>query len=636
GAWHEVRVSQSDSTVKIDGTAIGASAASVSTDPGYGELSLFQFDVTGPSGSPPPPSGLLYLDEVYLTDPSGSFGAALVGTFAASYPGPIVALGRIPILSNLDLRQDLSMQTAGFAPLYGVPSGTDEIVSRTQAAADVLFARLAVDIRLLEAAGSLQAAGGHKITLPAGGLPLSLSDSFDLSGSGGFSREDNLTLGLGWPVSAVVDSAASVDDLTGVLQQSWSAAATANLGLAASAALQLSQAVGGYPLPALSYFDRWVRELALLEPYQGGADLQRGGKLDLKVSLPAAPLGFNGEVEADMAGTDYDAAGFTQQSDALLSLGLSLRLGEGTPNDTTLSLGYQRSLALTTTPGPGPRFAAEGEELARLLALQTYLWEAIPLQEIFADTTAVVAPDWLSVTKAIYVPSLDLSLQRGYGSRLLDLIVPDSVDLSLRQDVRREADLSSAIVTIAPKVSTHAINLFGRLGAFPLVPWMDTDEYSLSVSGTAQAAPLTPLVVTTLSAEGYVAAKAQGGAEVTLVETFKRDQTTSIDLSNDTQALLSWNYAPEGGIPIPLVPVELSSTVSLANQEKVEVTVAYNDTSSYHPFTLTLGHATSLVFPGHGTIKASLDVGADVENLLQEGVAWRLAVRAALEAKLTF
>ncbi len=437
-------------------------------------------------------------------------------------------------------------------------------------------------------------------------------------------------------MSATIDSAASVDDLTGVLQQSWSAVATANLGVAASADVELSQAIGGYPLPALSYFDRWARELALLQPYEGGSDLQRGGKLDLKATLPAAPLGFSVEAETDMAGSDYDATGYTQQSDALLSLLLSLRLGEGTPDDTTVSLGYQRSLSLTTTPGPGPRFAAEGEELARLLGLQTYLWGAIPLQEIFLDNTAAMAPDWLSVTKAIYTPSLDLSLQRGYGSRLLDLIIPDSVDLSLRQDVRREADLSSAVVTIQPKVSTHAINLFGRLGAFPLVPWMDTDEYSLSMSGTVQGAPLTPLIVTTFSAEGYLTAKAQSGAEVTLVETFKRDQTTFIDLSNDTQALLSWDYAPAGGIPIPLVPSELSSTLSLANQEKAEVMVAYDETSSYHPFTLTLGHATSLVFPGHGTIKASLDVGADVENLLQAGLAWRLAVRAALEAKLTF
>ncbi len=159
GIWHEVRVSQSDSSVKIDGKVVAASAASVSTDPGYGELTLFQLDVAGPSGGPPPSGGLLYLDEVYLTDPSGSFGAALVGTFAASYPGAIVTVGKVPILSNIDLRQDLSMQTAGFAPLYGVPSGADEIVSRTQAAADILFARLAVDVRLLESAGGLQAAG---------------------------------------------------------------------------------------------------------------------------------------------------------------------------------------------------------------------------------------------------------------------------------------------------------------------------------------------------------------------------------------------------------------------------------------------------------------------------------------------
>ena len=51
---------------------------------------------------------------------------------------------------------------------------------------------------------------------------------------------------------------------------------------------------------------------------------------------------------------------------------------------------------------------------------------------------------------------------------------------------------------------------------------------------------------------------------------------------------------------------------------------------------LLFGHATSLVYPGHGSIKASLNLGMDVEDLLSAGLAWRFALRAALEAKLTF
>jgi hypothetical protein len=55
---------------------------------------------------------------------------------------------------------------------------------------------------------------------------------------GGFTREDDLMVGLGWPVTASVQSAASVDDLSGVLQQEWKLALSANLGLSFSAAIR--------------------------------------------------------------------------------------------------------------------------------------------------------------------------------------------------------------------------------------------------------------------------------------------------------------------------------------------------------------------------------------------------------------
>ena len=60
------------------------------------------------------------------------------------------------------------------------------------------------------------------------------------------------------------------------------------------------------------------------------------------------------------------------------------------------------------------------------------------------------------------------------------------------------------------------------------------------------------------------------------------------------------------------------------------------DRCAFHPFTLVLGHATSLVYEGHGSIKASVNCGLDAENLGEAGTAWRFAVRCALEAKLTF
>jgi len=124
--------------------------------------------------------------------------------------------------------------------------------------------------------------------------------------------------------------------------------------------------------------------------------------------------------------------------------------------------------------------------------------------------------------------------------------------------------------------------------------------------------------------------------QLTLVDTVRRDQQSTVVFSNDAQALLEWRVLPAAGIPLPLLPPDIGAKGHFEHRESAEITVGYQDSGTFHPFTLLLGHATSLVYPGHGAIKASLNLGLDVEDLLSVGLAWRLAFRAAIEAKLTF
>ena len=107
-------------------------------------------------------------------------------------------------------------------------------------------------------------------------------------------------------------------------------------------------------------------------------------------------------------------------------------------------------------------------------------------------------------------------------------------------------------------------------------------------------------------------------------------------ISNDAQALLDWRVTPSAGIPLPILPADIGATGRFEHRESAEATLGYQDTGTFHAFTFLLGHSTSLVYPGHGSIKASLNIGMDVEDLLSAGLAWRFALRASLEAKLTF
>jgi hypothetical protein len=635
-AWHELRVSGGDGSVSIDGVAIPGAPV---FDAAYGNLSFLQVDAPVQSGA-----GSLYIDEVYCTDPLGSFGAALVGTLTAQFPGTLLAIGGAPLLANLVIREDLSLISAGFAPLYGPPAGSEDLSSRTEVSAEALFSRVSANVQLRHASGTFQAAGGHRLTVPSSGAPFSLTDAFSVDWTGGFARENGLSLSLGQIMSAGVTARADAALATGTadaqLNQAWQATLGSNAltPVAIASAIDLSQSILGYPLVADWYGGRWAKEAALLLPWGGGADLVRHQGLDVRIGMPAAPVGFEAEAKAISEGTLYTAAGFRQTSTGILSLKLSFNLGPGDAPDGSVGFSYTRSAVLATTPGPGPRFEAESAELSRVLALQPYLLTSIPFLELFADLSGSVLPGWQSAAaaQASYAPTLSLSLQRSYGARLLDLIVPSGIELSLGQELKKAGDLTQAATSIKPKASTHAVNLFGSLGAYPMLPLFRTDEYSANVSASLDGSPGQAMRLSSIGVEAYATLMGDQETSFTLLESFNRKEAPGVSLGNDVQAILDWAVHPIGGIPLPLLPAEIGKSGKLLHRERAQLTVAWQDSGAFHPLTLVLGHATTLAYEGHGTIKGSLDVGLDAENLGALGLAWRVAVRAALEAKLTF
>jgi hypothetical protein len=631
-AWHEVKVSRKDGTVRIDGAPLGDPPQ---FDAAFGSLSYLNIDL-------PPGTGALYVDEVYCTDPADSFGAALVGSFSVQFPGVLLQAGTVPLVSNVDFSEGLSLRSAGFSTLYGIPSQSEDLSSSTRASADLLFARVSVDVTLREAAGSFASAGGHRIRIPAAGGPVTLLDAFSLTGSGGFARENALTFSGIRGLSLTLDARANADTAgsagNGLLSQAWQAGLTLApfAPLTVSSSLSLSQAVTGYQLVQEWYGARWAREAALVVPWEGAGTVQRVGRLSLKAGIPAAPVGIGIEAEAAAAGSDYTGSGYSQANDLSLGLSLLAKLeGEG-GSGTDLSITYRRILSITTTPARGPMFAAEIAELGRVLSFQGPVLIAAPFVELLADNASAVFPAAQSAVEGSYLPSITVSLQRGFGSRLIDLLVPTSLELSFGQDLEKTADLSRTKISLKPKTVSRAVNLFGQLGAYPVLPSVRTDEYSVSVAAAVEGSPGGNAVLSTLSVEAYAALTGDRENTLTFIEALRRDQAAATSVWNDLQALLDWTVRPAGGVALPLLPPDIGKTGSFEHRESAKITVGWQDSGSYHPFTLVLGHATSVVYEGHGTLKASVGLGIDVEYLGSTGIAWRFAVNAAVEAKLTF
>ena len=174
-----------------------------------------------------------------------------------------------------------------------------------------------------------------------------------------------------------------------------------------------------------------------------------------------------------------------------------------------------------------------------------------------------------------------------------DLFIPSGVDVVVGQDLKKSADMTQTVTYVRPKISTHALNLFGRLGSTPRLPMVQTDEYSLSISGSIDTTDPAPYpqygpgpILSTLSLQAYATLSAGNDNQLTLVETVRRDQVASVVFSNDAQALLEWRVLPAAGIPLPLLPPDIGATGHFEHRESAEVTVGYQDSGdlpSLHP-----------------------------------------------------
>ena len=579
-SWHEVKVSRANWSVTVDGAAVGSPTQ---FDQSYGDIVSLQVTVSASAST----TGDFFLDEVYATDPAGSVGVAFTGTVTASLPGTLVALGNVPILSNVTVRQDVSLASAGFAPLYGIPSAEDDLSSRTHTEADVLFTHVKLDLTMSDVGGVFTASGGHSITLPTTGSPVTGTDTFSVDDAGGFFREDSLAVHPASFITFSADTTATAtpeeSSTSALLTQTWngglSIGPVANLTFAS--ALSLSQSVDGYSLVPEQYFATWWQAAQLLAPSQEGSDVLRKGALTLSLSTPASPVGFNLNASLGASRTPGDTdTGLTQENDASVTAALSAKLG-GETSDQSVSLAYGRALAVFTAPPAGDRFSSEAAELARILGLQAYMLDAIPIMEIFSDPTNTVLSAWQTAYAGTYTPSVAISYQRGFGSHLYDLFLPSSIELKMEQDVDKSTVYSPTTFSIQPSTSTRAVNLFGSLGAYPLLPFVRTDDYSLDLSATINGGLQTVTTLSALSADAYATLTGTSGEEMTLLETVKWTEPSTSDavsvFSSDSQALLDWKVFPVGGVPLPLVSPEIGRTAHWENRETFDTVFGYRE-----------------------------------------------------------
>jgi hypothetical protein len=217
--------------------------------------------------------------------------------------------------------------------------------------------------------------------------------------------------------------------------------------------------------------------------------------------------------------------------------------------------------------------------------------------------------------------------------------VPASAELVISRRLEQTSDLSENEIRIAPRIGTHALNLFGKFGSHPILPFYRTDEFTIALNGVVAGSSIGELSLSTLTLQLSVDLLGFADQSFTLVNLFSLKSGAETDregwqATETLQAAYDWTTRPAGGVRLPYLPESIARTGYLAHRESLDLDVAASSEPS-HPLTLLLAHATSIVYPDRGSLKAGLKAGFDVESM-SGAYAYRFAVEAGLEIRLSF
>jgi len=490
-AWQEIRVDRDERRVYRNGSPLAG--ASVSEDTATGSLDLLEITQTGTT------NGLLYLDELYLTDPRGALGVAASLALDLDLPGTLWEVGGHPVLHDVRLRERAEVASAGFASLYGIPERTGRFTSRTELEAGVSLVDVDLAVDLAAQEGELTAGGSHRLEVPNVAFPLRVSDSYSYrtrETGQSLQRENRLSLDLAPLLQArFYNTAGNVDD---VLTQEWGAL----LGLTPGPfvfdnSFQLIMGRSGFSLPWEGYLQNWAWGYTLLAPASAGDPLERKASLNLDWRYLPRPVGVSLLGSLDLHSYDLSTSGRDQAEELGFELGVPVELGSSPSapgRQLRLEPGYRRALSLLTREASAGDVPADFATAASTIAGQRYGFSGIPLWELYDPRLAeLFLAESLSVEAAAYTAESFLRVSRTFSSRLRDLLLPSYVELGIDRSFEREGDLARIANHYNLQSRWRAINLFGRFGAYPLVDWYRTDEYAgdLLVSLSTESGEVT-------------------------------------------------------------------------------------------------------------------------------------------------
>ena len=631
--WQEIRIPLSSREISIDGETTGVTAEIDSSIEATQLELLVRPD--GDNGE----SGTFYLDEIHLADSRPSVSATLEAGARYRYAGELARIGSSITIRDLDAGVRSRIDADLSAGQVSAVSADSDI------AATIWRVRLGVQSGFVysPAFDELSTYGGHRVRVPTGDTPLSLEEryfrTFGAESAEREARELSVSLETA-PVELSVssDSSRSAEGL----RQQWSFDATLPAPRV-SLDFEMGSVSGEYRIPAdTGYFASWLRSYQLLGPYRSTTALERRARAQIERSAGDAAISATGN--ARLGFRTFAPAG-EQRSETAFEIGTLFRSERASSHDAVAEPGsplfsglsiepfYGRRLRLEESYETDTGFRGDFDRYASALVEEHYLYSSVPFLELFQpiEESRFAQIDG-GRERAEYRPSIGFRARRNFGSRLRDLLVPFRLEADYGRRYERRDDSLRESSDAAISASTFAVNLFGRLGAYPVTDLYTSDEFFGRITAQALFARESEYRATWETAARFFSGDDRA---LELENTYSVSYTQAVDHENESEIEYSWTSPARFADSIPW-PVDYENA-RLRHREHLSLLISRPSREQTPAKTrLVTGHRTSLELDDVASIGAQMRVGWEREHGGDQPPIDRFGVEGSIEARFRF
>ncbi|MEW5815435.1 MAG: hypothetical protein AB1798_08600 [Spirochaetota bacterium] len=630
--WRKVTIDLKAAKAYTDTTPLPGSVVSI--EPTSGTLSDFTISLAGS------PAGILYIDEIHLSQAFISVNAGARVELNYSIPGPIVSIKNIPVLGNVSLKEHATVSSSGFNAYDGDEVGTYIVSSLSEAEGEILFTRLYINFGVIYDGLKPYLSGGHRLQIPARPWLITFIDGYSLqqkNAANEFSRDNSLLISLPSAAALRLDNKAAL--ITDTLSQEWKLQCNSLflIPLSVSLNLDLGNSVSGYSTGEMFYFTRWITGYRLLLPLKTDIYSARRASADWTAALSTTPAGVT--LKAAAGYKNKGTFDRFQIDEGSLQILFPLVFLKDSPAEWNIVPGYKRSFSNTIATGAGGDYGTDITLFWNTFTRGSYFYTSPPLAELFlAKTEQTFLELSRDFQTAEYIPEVSIDFARALGShiagfRLTDLFLPSSVKVSFGKQMKREAALVENRLFLSTTARFRALNLFGKFGIYPIFRFYDSEELTTAVEFGLEYITSTGEIERKLIVQHYVALNGRNFARFTLENRLSLEKDGGKPFSDTSKISFQWRTPFRPAFKLPPVRKDIILKTHFLHTESLEILIEpYNNGETGTGFSLLPKHETGLIFGDNGFLKAHAAVGFDrtTPNLVI------LGIQAGLEAKLSF